>query len=61
MIQLIKGTSNYMARYSGRDKAEIVKLFHTHTLPTPFLITSDIWEVAEKVQQLNPNINVIVY
>ena len=61
MIQIIKGDKAYMARYSGRDKAAVTKLFGTDTLPTPYRLSNNILAVTERVQLLNPNINVICY
>jgi len=61
MIEIIKGDTGYLARFSGKDKPEIVKLFGGDTLPTGFTLANDIWTVAEKIQNLNPDKNVIVY
>lgn len=61
MIQIIKGDKTYLARYSGRDKAEVIKLFGTDTIPTPYTLEADIFTVAERIQALNPDINVIIY
>ena len=61
MIQIIRGESTYLAKYSGRDKEKITRLFGTDTLPTPYRTSMDIWSVAEKIQILNPESNVIVW
>lgn len=46
-------------RYSGAHRAEIVDLFGTDTLPTPFTDARPGEDVLARLQALNPDILVV--
>ena len=50
-IQIIRGLREWNARHSD---PEIVRLFSTDTLPTPFLLTCPKDTVIKTIQQKNP-------
>ena len=51
-IQIIRGLREWNARHSD---PEIVRLFSTDTLPTPFLLTYPKEKVITTIQQQNPD------
>lgn len=44
----------------GKPDAEIVRLFDTHEIPTPFTLRTDVSEVRAALANLNPEATVEV-
>jgi len=56
LISLQRTPSGWVASFyiSGQPDAEIVKLFGTHSLPTPFTENAPYKEVSEAIERVNP-------
>lgn len=60
MIELFRAPSGWMARHTGEDRALVVDLFGTDTLPTAFTAYADADVVVESITLLNPESQVVI-
>lgn len=59
-IQLFQEGGAWVAKYVGPHKKQIVDLFGTDTLPTPFTVGAESGRVLSEIQRLNPKVPVRV-
>ncbi len=57
-IHLSIAEGQWVARWSGAERAEIVRLFGTDTIPTPFTARMDGLSVQRKIAKRNPECEV---
>lgn len=53
-IRLVKDTDCWVAVYQGPHREDILSLFGTAILPTPFTRSASAERVREEIQRLNP-------
>ena len=57
-IRLSRGTDVWYATHEGPGAREIMRLFGTVKLPTPFHVSTSQDEVRARIQALNPDAQV---
>jgi len=58
MILIYAKGDTWYAKHTGDDKRDVMALFDTDTLPTPFKTTMSLLEVVTELQEKNPNTTV---
>lgn len=59
-ITLFKANGGWMAQHSGEGSENIIELFETDTLPTPFSDSQSADSVRDTIERLNPGHEIIV-
>jgi hypothetical protein len=59
-IELFKTDQGWMARFSGLCEREIVRLFQTNVIPTPFTVDANAYDVLSEIAKRNPDANVVL-
>jgi hypothetical protein len=59
-ITLVKTSSGFQAVFTGEHALEIIRLFSTNSIPTPFTAQADPQMVLREMQANNPGVTVVL-
>ena len=58
-ILITRTARGFDATFSGKEAANVIRLFGTNVMPTPFTSKAKIQDVMAEIQRLNPGALVI--
>lgn len=54
-ITIIERDGTWYSRFTGEEEGEIRRLFHTNTIPTPYMSSYPKHKVIEDIKRRNPD------